>query len=108
MTKIRFIRVSHTARYRPCRSANRQMDKKAGSLSYFTFHRDKTAMFLDYLMRYRQPQAAAFFLTAGIERIENMLEVFLRDTDTGIAHLDLDKLPDRRRTPACNLLGSRS
>ena len=62
-------------------------------------------MFLDNLVRHRKPQTAAFCLTAGEERIKNMIEVLFGNAYSRITHFNLDEVPNRRRPSAVNLSG---
>ena len=70
---------------------NRQIDEKSRSFADLTLHYDISAMLLDDLMRDGEPEAAPLFFSRE-KRIKDVLQIFLRDPHTGIAHPNLDEL----------------
>src|SRR5581483_1489360 len=95
MIKIRFIHLSAAVGCgRTHRLAHRNVDEKRRALADRAFHGDKAAVLLHDLMRHRQPQTTALIF-AGKKWIKNMLQVCFGDSDTCVAHLDLNKLAGR-------------
>src|SRR6185295_10600763 len=60
-------------------------------LSNRTFNRYKSSMFLYDLMGHRQAKTATLVL-ASEKWIEDMLQIFFRNSDTIISHLNLNEL----------------
>src|SRR5262245_24817676 len=90
MTKIRFIHLSIVVANMLSWFSDRHMDEERRSRSDRAFNRYEPSMFLDDLMRHREPQTATFIL-AGKKRIENMLQIVCGNANAGILDFDLDE-----------------
>src|SRR5512144_2855575 len=100
MTKIRFIQLSAAIRGGAHRFSNRHVNKKSGSLSNRTFNGNETVVFLHDLVGYRQTQSTTFIF-AREERIENSLQIFLRNTNASVTNLNLDVFSNKLVVISC-------
>src|SRR5262245_60480993 len=90
-TRIFFIELGMNPRFLSGWTVKRQVDEESGSSTDLTFDQDITAVLLDDLMGNRKPEAYPF-LFCSEKRIEDVLQIFFRNSHAGIPNADLNKL----------------